>query len=128
MFRWTGTKSDSEQQATERDRRSARRTIANLPSLLLSDDSEDNFDDCNDTLGLQLDGENDSTLSDDEMAAELARQKALPVEEANFANGDLVAGGGPWGPSPWRKCNSALSAAPVLLTKERRQLCRQFFV
>ena len=90
MNRWFGSAADSQQQASERDRRAARRTIAGLSHLVLSD-SEDDFNDCNTTLGHQVDGQDDESVVEESeamtsAAAELARQKALPVDEANYAN------------------------------------------
>ena len=96
MNRWWGSKSDSDQQSNERNQRAARRTINNL-DLRLSESEEDQFDDANTSLHtslqnitLNLDGhgsesesENGDIMAD---AAELARQRALPVAEADFEN------------------------------------------
>ena len=91
MNRWLGSKGTSDKQASERNSRAARRTIAGLPvPLVLSDDDE--FQDCDTSLLFSTDGAGDkdsdslSTSSDGAMAdAELARQRALPVSEADFA-------------------------------------------
>ena len=93
MNRWWGSKADSDKQSSERDQRAARRRISEL-NLNLSEDEED-FKDCdtsiNNTSIWNLDGQVDedvsSVASDLDMdAAELARQKALPVEDSDFEN------------------------------------------
>ena len=85
---WPGNKQDSERQASDRNSRAARRTLAALPQVVLSSDDELPYEDCDTSLLFATDGTNDP--ADDSMpldaAAELARQKALPVEEANFEN------------------------------------------
>ena len=84
---WPGSKQDSEKQVADRNSRAARRTIATLP-LVLSDDDDDKYEDCDTSLLFSTDGAND--LEGDEAdtmnaaAAELARQKALPFEDSNF--------------------------------------------
>ena len=92
MNRWWGSATDSQKQAAERSQRQARRTISQLPLVLSSD--EDNFEDCDTSIAdapiFNLDGQADtesvaSDLSDMD-AAELARQRALPFEEADFEN------------------------------------------
>lgn len=89
MHRWWGSSADSEEQAADRASRAARRTIRSLPS---DPEDEEEFADCDTSLanasifqGDGADSDDGSTASDD-MAAELARQKALPVEEADFEN------------------------------------------
>ena len=96
MNRWWGSKSDSEKQSNERDQRAAKRIINNL-DLRLSE-SEEEYGDANTSLHtslqnitLNLDGAGDSgsesDTNDETMAeAELARQRALPVAEADFEN------------------------------------------
>ena len=88
MNRWWGSSSDSEKQASERNQRAARRIINTLPEL---SDSEDDFNDCETSINnksiYQLDGnESEDSSIVDEMsdAAELARQRALPVAQADF--------------------------------------------
>ena len=101
MNRWWGSKSESDQQASARSQRAARRSINKL-DLHLSDDEE--YKECdtsfNNTSIFSVDGANDnfedslsddpsaepSTMSQAEIAAELARQRALPVEDADFEN------------------------------------------
>ena len=101
MHRWFGSSSDSDRQASERDSRAARRTIR---ELRLSSDSEDDYGDAETSLHvslqnitLNLDGQgdenesgseagSDTTMADAEAAAELARQRALPVAESDFEN------------------------------------------
>ena len=51
MNRWWGGKDDSDRQADERNQRSARRTISQLPVPVLSSDDDAEFADC-DTSGL----------------------------------------------------------------------------
>ena len=96
MNRWWGGRDDSERQANERNQRSARRTIAQLPLPVLSSDDDAEFADC-DTSGLfgGVDGADDlddssSSVSDmnaaQAAAAELLRQQNLPVEEADYDN------------------------------------------
>ena len=91
MFRWSGSQKDSDQQASDRNSRAARRTIAGqtVPTPL-SDEEE--FQDCDTSLLFSTDGANDDAEStssetpDMSAAEELARQRALPVAESNFAN------------------------------------------
>ena len=61
MHRWWGSSQDSDRQASERDRRAARRTIAQLPTIA-SSGSEDEYADCNLSTSfiLNVDGGNDS--------------------------------------------------------------------
>ena len=77
---WPGSKADSERQASDRNSRAARRTIATLPQVTLSSD-EDDFKDCDTSLLFATDGANDPDSDDDNMstvaAAELARQYIL---------------------------------------------------
>ena len=100
MNRWFGSKQDSDQQASERSRRAARRTIADL-NLILSEEEED-FQDCDTSFNKSniflLDGAGDdleeseiATDSPDIMtdaAALLAAEKRKPVEDANFPDDD----------------------------------------
>ena len=88
MNRWWGTSSDSDKQAADRASRAARRTIASLQTV--QSDSDGDYEDCDTSLLFSnLDGADDV----DEMptpaeiaAAELARQRSLPVEDADFDN------------------------------------------
>ena len=87
MFRWSGSSQDSDQQAADRNSRAARRTIAQQQSII-SSGSEDEapFADANDhSIHLNLDGE-PGEPDEADMAAELARQRGLPVEDADFEN------------------------------------------
>ena len=61
MHRWFGSSQDSDRQASERDRRAARRTIAQLPTIA-SSDSGDEYADCNLSTSfiLNVDSGNDS--------------------------------------------------------------------
>ena len=85
MNRWWGNSADAERQAGERSSRAARRTISSLP--VVQSDSEEDYLDC-DTSGIfgDLDGNDDTAIDDMAAAAELARQRALPVDEANYDN------------------------------------------
>ena len=91
MHRWWGSKDDADQQASERNSRAARRAIQALP-LVPSDSSEDEYNDCDTSLlfSIGVDGADDGVSEDDmpvdaaQAAAELARQRALPVEDSNF--------------------------------------------
>ena len=84
---WPGNSEDSARQSSERNQRSARRAIRNLP--VINSDS-DEYEDANSSINiltgnLNLDGHADSDEETmDAAARELARQKALPVEEANY--------------------------------------------
>ena len=91
MFRWPGSKSESDKQASERSQRAARRTITSLNLNPCSSDEE--FKDCDTSFNnsniFTLDGAEE--LSDEEetdimalTAAELAAEKAKPVDTANF--------------------------------------------
>ena len=98
MNRWWGSKSDSQQQASQRDQRAARRTISQLNLNPLSDEDEDNFEDCNTSINntsifANLDGQADSDSEEDSQVpeaimpltpAELAAQKALPFEDSDY--------------------------------------------
>ena len=97
MHRWFGDASRSDQQASERNQRAARRTLKEqkLSYTSASEEDEENFLDANNSLSLPLnvDGGADSdfdsgsnTMADAAAAAELARQRALPVEDADFAD------------------------------------------
>ena len=84
MNRWWGSKADSDNQAAERNSRAARRVIQTLPQLPDSSDEDAEYNDCDTSLLFSnVDGADDN-LSDDMNAAELARQRALPVEDSNF--------------------------------------------
>ena len=93
MNRWWGNKDDSEKQASERNSRAARRVINSLPDVD-SDSSDVEYNDCDASLnlGIGVDGADD--ISDDGMpvdaATELARQRAMPVEDSDFLRGRLV--------------------------------------
>ena len=90
---WGGSSADADKQTSERNSRAARRTIAeqleNLQSPASGDDEV--YEDC-DTSGLfgGVDGGDDADLDDmaAAAAAELARQKRLPVEDADYENDD----------------------------------------
>ena len=87
-----GGKDESNRQAAERNARAARKTLAEQQQLLniLSSDKDDEYRDCDTSLIFgNVDGADDGdddTMSADELAAELARQRALPVEDADFEN------------------------------------------
>ena len=88
MHRWWGSSADSDKQAAERNSRAARRTISGFPHIP-SDSSEDEYNDCDISLLFSTDGANDELEVGDTMdaaARELARQKALPVDVADFEN------------------------------------------
>ena len=93
MNRWWGSSKDSDQQAADRASRAARRTINSLPLPSSSDDEEGEYRDCDTSLLFgNVDGADDVD-SEDEMtnaaaaaAAELARQRELPVDQADFEN------------------------------------------
>ena len=89
MNRWLGGAKESESQASARNQRAARRIIRNQ----LMPTSDEEFRDCETSFNtsLNLDGEPGETAETDIMAAaaaELARQKALPVQDANYADDD----------------------------------------
>ena len=91
MNRWWGSKEDSERQVGERSSRAARRTLSrlNLPSSPSDSGDEVDFRDCDTSFHLNLDGEGgDIDIMDaaQRAAAELARQRALPVDESDFEN------------------------------------------
>ena len=107
MNRWWGSSSDSQQQSAERDQRAARRKITSLNLNPLSD-NDDEFQDCNTSIGntsifnANLDGADSVPVSDESedetdnmplSAAELAVEKAKPVESADF----------PDDPEAWKK-------------------------
>ena len=50
MHRWWGSKDDSNRQSADRDRRAARRTINSL-NLVLSDNDEEIYEECNTSVG-----------------------------------------------------------------------------
>ena len=90
MNRWWGSASDSDKQAADRNSRAARRTINQLPAAAVVSDSDDEYTDC-DTSGLifNVDGGDDADIMAAEAqaaAAELARQKALPVAQSDYEN------------------------------------------
>ena len=82
MNRWWGNSDDSDKQSADRSSRFARRRLraqAAAANTIASDeepflDAEASFN-----AGLNLDGDDDTME-----AAELARQRKLPVSEANF--------------------------------------------
>ena len=90
MHRWLGNSEDSASQSRSRNERAAQRTvraaretISNLP--IITSDSEDEFRDCNTSVSLlNLDGDDDTPIMAD--AAELVRQRALPVDQSDFEN------------------------------------------
>ena len=89
---WPGSKQDSISQAADREARAAGRnaraaqsTIAALP-LVLSDDDDGDYQDCDTSLLFSTDGANDDENIMNAAAAELARQRALPFEESDFEN------------------------------------------
>ena len=96
MNRWWGSSADSDKQSSERDSRAARRTIRNLPLQLPVVSSEDEYEDCDTSLLFSTDGQVDletssnastsaaANMVDAAAAAELVRQKALPVEDADY--------------------------------------------
>ena len=99
MFRWPGSKADSDKQSSERDQRAARRTISSLNLNPLSEDEE--YQDCDTSFNnsniFTVDGAADQ-ISDEEdnmslSPAELAAEKAKPVDIANF----------PDDPEAWKK-------------------------
>ena len=85
---WKGSAEDSRRQASDRDSRAARRTINALP--VVASDSDDDFGDAQTSFSKgNVDGNDDLTDSEEDMvdaaaAAELARQRAMPVEDADF--------------------------------------------
>ena len=92
MQRWFGTQADSDRQTADRNSRAARRTIAQQPTIP-SDSSGDEYNDCDTSLIFGVDGADDVDDSSAEMAvtaqqaaAELARQRALPIEDSDFDN------------------------------------------
>ena len=84
MNRWFGSAEKSEQQASERNQRAARRIIQEQVII----NSDDEYNDCETSFNtsLNLDGAPGDVPEISVMAAELARQKALPVQDANFAD------------------------------------------
>ena len=93
MFRWSGNKATSNEQASERDSRAARRTIRSLNLNPLS--SDDEFEDANTSFNRSLNLDGDAGDSPEEMAAEQARlaaelaaEKAKPVQDSDFADDD----------------------------------------
>ena len=91
MNRWWGSKDDSERQAGDRDSRAARRTLSrfNIPSSLSDSGDDADFGDCETSFRHNLDGEGGDIEDMDatqRAAAELARQRALPVDESDFEN------------------------------------------
>ena len=102
MFRWPGGKSDSDKQASERSQRAARRTISSLNLNPCSSEDEE-FKECDTSFNksniFTLDGAEELSGSEEETdimvltAAELAAEKAKPVDTANF----------PDDPDAWKK-------------------------
>ena len=83
MNRWFGTKEDSDRQASARNARAARRTIASLPELRLSSD-EDDFNDCESsfTTSLNLDGQVDDETDSQPSTSAASQPAASPVVPA----------------------------------------------
>ena len=92
MNRWFGTTDDSEKQASARNQRAARRTIAKLSIPTSPSVSDDDFNDCETSFRHNLDGEGgepddmDADQAAAAAAAELNRQRSLPVDESDFEN------------------------------------------
>ena len=98
MNRWWGNATDSQKQAASRSQRAARRTLNQLPLELSSDSEADDFLDCDTSIAgntsiFNLDGQVDTdsiasepAIMPDAAEVELARQRALPVEDADFEN------------------------------------------
>ena len=75
MHRWFGSSTDSERQAGERAQRAARRQIATLPVVDTISDSEDEYRDCdlsNSFINLNVDGQNDDSVSSEPEVAIMA--------------------------------------------------------
>ena len=86
MFRWTGTKEVAEQQAADRQQRSARRFLRSLPTLDSSPDTS--FHDCGDDASGQianLDG-NDSASEENDEAGGNAMAPPTPFDQKNEAD------------------------------------------
>ena len=105
MHRWFGSKEDSAEQASNRDRRAAQRTINSLTLQLSSEDENEEYEDCNlsihHTSIFSLDGANDDDLEDSVnseesssagimalTAAQLAVEKAKAFEDASYPDDD----------------------------------------
>ena len=88
MNRWLGNAAQSSRQASERNQRQAKRTIAQQKETYKSD-SDPEFEDANTSFsaGLNLDGNDDQDIMAD-AAARLAAEKAKPVDTANFQDDD----------------------------------------
>ena len=93
MNRWFGDAAKASQQASERNQRAARKTLREQAAYQsMSEDEELEFHEANNSLSISLnvdggaDSDSGSLQSDDMNAAqaELARQRALPVEDADF--------------------------------------------
>ena len=59
MNRWFGTKEDSDKQASDRNARAARRTIAAFPQVVLSSDEDEVFGECETSFHFNVDGQFD---------------------------------------------------------------------
>ena len=92
MHRWFGSSQDSEKQAAERDQRQARRILKQQQQQLLtleSSSEDEDYAECDLSTSFIpiVDGAgDDDDMSAAELAAELTRQRGLPVEEADFEN------------------------------------------
>ena len=87
MNRWWGSKSDSLEQASQRDRRAARRTIAALP--VISSDDDDQYEDCNLSVSHfpNLDGQGDEDEVETSSNAGSENGEAMPVVIFQDENG-----------------------------------------
>ena len=95
MNRWWGSAEDSDKQAGDRNSRAARRTIRRQ-TVVSSSDDEEHFFNANESISIpNLDGADDETVDEASTSAimaptpeeaELARQRALPVDQADFDN------------------------------------------
>ena len=79
MFRWSGNQHESDKQAGERAARAARRTISSLP-LTVASEFEEEFGDCNTTIGGQLDGEGDESSVVSEAGSDSGAAAIMPDE------------------------------------------------
>ena len=92
MNRWWGSAADSDKQSSDRSSRYAQRTLraqaANQAALTIASDEEFADAETSFNAGLNLDGDDDTPVMVDAAqaaaaaAAELNRQKRLPVSEA----------------------------------------------
>ena len=101
MHRWFGSSKDSEEQASQRDQRAARRYISTIPQVSDSDEYEDCDTSLNNRSIFGLDGADDTEVSDVEptdavddsaamsmSAAQIAAEKAKPFEDSSFPDDD----------------------------------------